>query len=287
MAFAFMLAAAAFAVLTVLALGKSPAAPICFAAGAYACFLLGRLDAIDPRPSPDYIHSGSAAFLSVCALVVGRFIQSPLAVVCVIPLMALFFEFYTRRFLAIGRGDMAVGGVALNAIFAVLVLFLFRADPRFDASAISTLFSGAAGASIDKPVIPAVVLCVCAALHVFARRAAPELALLSCGRPHYEGAGLRYAPAWNALLCARGALTALTMLSAGWMGGAAPFGPEPRSANITPAQDLATLAQYLCFAELLLLASTLAGPLVIAPLWFAATGALFVRKNLRRIIPHA
>jgi len=77
------------------------------------------------------------------------------------------------------------------------------------------------------------------------------------------------------------------MLSAGWMGGAAPFGPEPRSANITPAQDLATLAQYLCFAELLLLASTLAGPLVIAPLWFAATGALFVRKNLRRIIPHA
>lgn len=286
MAFAFLLAAGAFAVLSVLALGKSPAAPLWFASGAYACFLLGRIDALDPRPTPDYIHSGSAAFLTICALILWRFIRMPAIVACLLPLPALLFEFYTRRFLAIGRRDMVSAGIALNIIFAVLALFLFRADPRFDAAVISTLFSGLAGASIGGLAAPAVLFFICTAAHVFTRRAAPELALLSYGRAHFEGAGLRYDIARNFLLCARAAFSATSFLSAGWMAGTAPVGPEHRGANIPPSRDIAALAQYLCLAELLLFASALADPLIVVPLWFAVTGGLFLYRNFRRIFPY-
>jgi len=285
-AFAFLLAAGAFAVLSVLALGRSPAAPLWFASGAYACFLLGRLDALAPRPTPDYIHSGSAAFLTICALILWRFIRIPAIVACLLPLPALFFEFYTRRFLAIGRRDLVSAGVALNAIFGVLALFLFRADPRFDPAVVSTLFSGLAGSSIGGLAAPAVLFFTCTAAHVFIRRAAAELALLSYGRAHFEGAGLRYETARTFLLCARGAFTAISFLSAGWMAGTAPYGPEQRGANIPPARDIAALAQYLCFAELLLFVSALAAPLIVVPLWFAGTGGLFMYKNLRRIFPY-
>ncbi len=287
MAFAFALAAATAAVCTVLAVGKSPAAPLWYAAGGYACFLLGRIDAASPPPAPGYLHSGSAAFMSLAAVIVMRFFASSVAVLCILPVFAVLFELYTRRFLALGRRDTALVGFALNAIFAVLVLFMLRADPRFDATALSGLFSGLAGASIGAVGVPAAVIPALIVLHVLSRRAAPELALLACGKTCFEGAGLNYERARAALLCARGMLSSLTLLCAGWLGGSVLIGPAPRGAKIGLAHDLSALAECLCFSQILLLASSLVGPLIIAPLWFVATGVFFYYKNRWRIFPHA
>lgn len=287
MAFGFALAAATAAVCTVLAVGKSPAAALWYAAGGYACFLLGRIDATGPPPAPDYLHSGRAAFLSLCIIISTRFFSSTIAVFCLVPVLAVLFEFYTRRFLTLGRRDTVLAGIALNLLFAVPALFMLSADPRFDTAALSGLLSGPAGASIGAIYAPAAVIPVLVAIHFFARRAAPELALLSLGRSYFQGAGMNHERARTALLCARGLLTSITLLVAGWFGGAVLVGPAPRGTKIGIARDLSTLAQYLCFAQILLLASSLAGSIFIAPLWFVVTGVVFFHKNMRRIFPHA
>lgn len=286
-AFAFALAAATAAVCTVLAVGKSPAAPLWYAAGGYACFLLGRIDAAGPPPAPDYLHSGSAAFLSLGVIIVTRFFYSSIVVFCLVPFLAVLYEFYTRRFLALGPRDTVLAGIALNALFAVPALFMLSADPRFDADALSGLLSGPAGTSIGAVGVPAAAIPALVAIHLLMRRAAPELALLSLGRSYFEGAGLNHERARTALHCARGILTSITVLSAGWFGGFAFIGPTPRGTKIGLARDLSTLAQHLCFSQILLLASSLTGSIVIAPLWFVVTGAFFFHKNRRRIFPHA
>jgi len=287
MAFAFTLAAGTAAVCTVLVAGRPPAAPLWYAAGGYACFLLGRIDAAGPPPAPDYLHTGSAAFLSLGAIIIARFFASPVIILCLVPVLAVLFELYTQRFLSLGRRDTALAGIALNGIFAVLALFMLRADPRFDTAALSALFSGLAGVSAGTIGAPLAVIPVLVALHVLARRAAPELALLSHGRSYFEGAGLDYERGRVALQCARGILSSITMLSAGWLGGSVLIGPAPRGAKVGLARDLSTLTQYLCFSQLLLFASSLVGSLAITPLWFIATGAYFYYKNRWRILPHA
>ncbi len=249
--------------------------------GIIAYAALVRIGEVDRHLLCDTVQSGESAVGTMALYAAALFITADPSLLLVITIPALvLYQAFMKAALAPVKKEIALSGTAVQAVLAVIVLFVIIGGPGLRIPSAGSVFTG----YFSAVPVPAALAAVCLALSVIIPALLlalnPEMRLLSHGIPFTGGRPLRRAAAAGGLLAARGVLAAISLLFAGWT---CAIGVGVRRLHRGALPDPVMVLSLVALVQAALLMEILAGPLPAAAVSWAISYAVFFLYNSRRV----
>lgn len=195
-----------------------------YLSGALFYLLFFRIRVVDSSRGVDYLQSGEAAVGALILLLVTRFVTpNPWIAGALVAAAMVLYELYIHHSLALNRRELSFNGLLMLFLFLALAFFLLRFDPFSTRDALRPLLLGYWSGLMPGPGALAGIAAAGLALYLFTRLAWPQIALLSFGRPYFDGAGYNHTVMRVIALASKGVLVSLVFLLLGWLGGTASY----------------------------------------------------------------
>ncbi len=242
---------------------------------------LVRIGDVDRHLLCDTIQSGESAAGTMALYAGALFITANPSLLLAMTVAALvLYQAFMKAALAPVKKEIALSGAAVQAVLAVIALFVIIGGPGLRIPSAGSVFTGYFSAIPVPTALAAVCLALTIIIPVLLLALNPEMRLLSHGIPFSGGRPLRRAAAAAGLTAARGILAAISLLFTGWT---CAIGVGVRRLHRGTLPDPVMVLSLATLVQAALLVEILAGPLRAAASSWVISYAVFFLYNSRRV----
>lgn len=249
--------------------------------GIIAYAALVRIGDVDRHLLCDTIQSGESAVGTMALYAGALFFTANTSLLLAITVAALIlYQAFMKAALAPLRKEIALSGIAVQAVLAVIALFVVIGGPGLRIPSARSVCTGYFSAVPVPAALAAVCLALAVIIPVLLLALTPEMRLLSHGVPFTGGRPLRRTAAAAGLTVARGVLAAISLLFAGWT---CAVGVGVRRLHRGALPDPVMAFSLAALVQAAVLVEILAGPLQAAAASWVISYAVFFLYHSRRV----